>query len=200
MEEVIYPDKKLFTKMVWVFLTITGVIILFVALLHLIIVLTGGDPSPLPVFRTVCGILILLMWIISMPITTLWIRNLSYIIREDRVTIHKGILTQTQQNIPYRAVTDFILRRSLYDRALGIASIRVQTAGQSQTSSGYEGNMAGVLEFDRWHEFLREKIRSLEKSGEPLTPQEPVTGNETTMLSDILDEVREIRNHITKKD
>jgi len=195
MEEIIYPDKKLFTKMVWMFLTITGVIILAVAVIHLIVALTGGDLSAAPVLWTVAGILVLLMWIVSMPITILWIRNLSYIIRGDRVTIQKGILTKTQQNIPYRAITDFILRRSLYDRALGIASIRVQTAGQSQASSGYEGNMAGVLEFDHWHDYLRQKIESLGPSGESLTTKEPVEDSTPQLLSRILQEVKKIREH-----
>ena len=64
-----------------------------------------------------------IIWAISIPIIKLWIKNLAYVIQDDRVTIHKGILTKTQQNIPYRSVTDFALKRTIYDRLLGLGSI-----------------------------------------------------------------------------
>ena len=57
-------------------------------------------------------------------------------------------MTKIQQNIPYRAITDYILHRSIYDRMLGLASIRIQTAGQIQTPTGYEGNLAGLPNWD----------------------------------------------------
>jgi len=198
MEEIIYPDRKLLTKMIWIYLTITALLALMGGVLHLIIGLTGGDPEGPRVIWIIIGIGALLMWIIALPITILWIRNLSYLIRDDRVTIYKGILTKTQQNIPYRAVTDFILRRSLYDRALGIGSIRIQTAGQSQSSSGYEGNLAGVLEYDRWHDHLRDKLQSLGPLTESLTTKEPVEGSPDQFLSQILKEVRLIRKRVEK--
>ena len=119
--------------------------------------------------------LILIMWAITAPIVALWIRNLTYVIEEDRITIHKGILTKIQQNIPYRAITDFMLYRSLYDRFLGIGAIRIQTAGQSQTVTGYEGQLTGLLEWDDLLQQLREKVRKLHPVAEAVTVAEPAT-------------------------
>ena len=91
----------------------------------------------------------------------LWIKNLAYVIEEDRITVHKGILTKIQQNIPYRAITDFMLHRSLHDRFLGIGAIRIQTAGQTQTMTGYEGQLAGLVQWNDLLQQLREKVKKL---------------------------------------
>ncbi|OPX33911.1 hypothetical protein B1H10_04785 [candidate division KSB1 bacterium 4484_188] len=107
---------------------------------------------------------------------------------QDRITIHKGILTKVQQNIPYRSITDFILHRSLYDRFLGLASIRVQTAGQSTTATGYEGNVAGLLNWEPLIQDLRGRVKSV------LThlPMEDT-------LQNILEEVRVLRKLVGEK-
>ena len=168
MEETIKPDKKLFTKTVWILLTVSAFILLGISIVHLII-----HNAP-PIIWLIAAIVVIVMWLIAYPIAKLWIRNLAYVIQEDRITIQKGILTKTQQNIPYRSITDFILQRSLYDRILGIGAIRIQTAGQSQSPSGYEGNMAGLIQYERLHDQLRGKLQLLHPTSESLTTQEPV--------------------------
>lgn len=198
MEETIKPDKKLFTKTIWVLLTISVFAVVGSAVVHLIIHVAGGDPDASRVVWLIVGIAVLAMWVIACPVAKLWIDNLTYLIQDDRVTIQKGILTKTHQNIPYRAITDFILQRSLYDRILGIGSIRIQTAGQSQTASGYEGNMAGLIEYDRLHGQLRESVRSLRPRSESLTVEEPTGGSEAEILGAMLRELRAIRKNTEK--
>lgn len=206
MEEMIKPNKKLFTKTVWVLLTVTAFILAGVSIIHLIIYIADGDPNAPPVIWLIAVIVVLVMWLIVYPSAILWIRNLSYLIQEDRITIHKGILTKTQQNIPYRSITDFILQRSLYDRLLGIGSIRIQTAGQSQSASGYEGNMAGLVEYEKLHNRLRERLRLLHPISEALTTSEPgegprKAGTQKSMeqiLEQMLQELKVIRKNTEK--
>ena len=198
MEETIRPDRKLLTKTIWVFLTISAFAVVGVTVIHLIISVAGGDPNAPPVLWLILGIAILTMWVIGYPMARLWIDNLSYVIQEDRLTIQKGILTKTRQNIPYRAITDFLLRRSLYDRILGIGSIKVQTAGQSQGTAGYEGNMTGLVAYDRIHSQLRERIRSLHPISESVTVKEPTSGSVEQTLGQILEELRAIRKNTAK--
>ena len=111
----------------------------------------------------------IITWVIVFPLVRLWISKLSYVISDDRVTIYKGILTKTEQNIPFRAVTDFVLQRTLYDRWLNIGSVKIQTAGQSQTATGYEGVMAGLLEYERWHGELRDRMQAIHGPAGPQT-------------------------------
>jgi uncharacterized membrane protein YdbT with pleckstrin-like domain len=197
METIIKPDKKYYTKNIWMVITIIVLIVISVAVTNLIITLANGDPFAKTVLWWIALGCVISMIIIVYPLSHLWIKNLSYIIREDRVTIHKGILTKTKQNIPYRAITDFVLHRSLYDRFLGIGSIRVQTAGQSQTGTGYEGNLAGLLNYDDLHGELREKIKVLHPASEGKIQQKS-TGTDKEVLDDILDELKKISRKLDK--
>lgn len=148
------PDRKLLTKQFYVLITISVFHLILGALLQILIPLGKASPEQVAiiVWPITLGLLVL-MWIISVPIIFLWVKNLEFFIEEERIRIHKGILTKIQQNIPYRAVTDFQLHRSLYDRFLGISSIRIQTAGQTQSPTGYEGNIAGVV---NWNDLMLE--------------------------------------------
>lgn len=198
MEETIKPDKKLLTKTVWVLLTVTALVLMVVSIIHLIMHISSADPRASRILWLIAAIVISALWVIAYPIAKLWIQNLAYIIREDRVTIQKGILTKTQQNIPYRSITDFILQRSLYDRILGIGCIKIQTAGQSQQPSGYEGTMAGLIEYEKLHDELRERLRSLHPTSESLTTQEPVQKSTEQILEQILRELKAIRKNTEK--
>jgi len=195
----IRPDKKLFTKQLYVLLTISFLILLVAVILQITIPL---DPKnsvsnvAAIVWPITIGVIILL-WLIAVPIIKLWIKNLSYYIDEDRVTIHKGILSKIKQNVPYRAITDFQLHRSLYDRALRIGSIRVQTAGQKAKPSGYEATLSGLVEWDDLLEQLRAKVMILyPKTDTAATSSSLVTEKE--LLQNILDELKEIRTTLSK--
>jgi putative membrane protein len=195
----IRPDKKLFTKQLYVLLTISFLVLLVAVILQITIPL-----DPKVTANGVANILwpivfgaIFLLWLIAVPIVKLWIKNLSYYIDEDRVTIHKGILSKIKQNVPYRAITDFQLHRSLYDRFLGIASIKLQTAGQSPTATGFEAKLTGLIDWDNLLEKLRAKVKML-------FPQTGVSAADSTALTDkeilqnIHDELKEIRTILSK--
>jgi uncharacterized membrane protein YdbT with pleckstrin-like domain len=145
------------------------------------------------------GILIL-MWIISAFFVTLWIKNLTYHFEDDRITIFKGILTKQQQNIPYRAITDFVLRRSLYDRLLQIGAIRIQTAGQARSATGYEGQLSGLVRWDDLHQQLRGKLKSLHSIAGATTGAEPILSlSSDDKLKQIVEELQAIRNVLENK-
>jgi uncharacterized membrane protein YdbT with pleckstrin-like domain len=201
MENIIKPDRKLFTKQ-WLILLTLSVLILFMASLLQILLPLDKELNPADVGRILWPIAFLciaFLWILLVPILTLWVKNLKYVLEEDRIIIHKGILTKVRKNIPYRAVTDFVLYRSLYDRFLGIASIRIQTAGQSQSPTGYEGNMAGLADWNTLHTSLRNKVRSLHPFSESLGIKEPlVSQEEKGTLIQILEELKAIRKALEK--
>jgi uncharacterized membrane protein YdbT with pleckstrin-like domain len=180
----ITPDRRWLTKQYLVLATITAGTAVAAGILHLILVLTldetdRGDLGLL--IWGITGAAALMMWLIAVPILVLWHRHLAYAIEPQRIVIRKGILTRIQQNIPFSMVTDFRLQRSLYDRALGIGSIQVQTAGQGVTGAGYEGKLAGLEDWGELHEDLRGRIRGTAASTDDID------------LGDILDEIREIR-------
>ena len=192
----IKPHGKLVIKQWFVLLTISLLLVIIGLALRLLLPLIEGVTSNqvASILWPITLGLILLMWVITAPIVVLWIRNLAYVIEEDRITIHKGILTKVQQNIPYRAITDFMLHRSLYDRSLGIGAIRIQTAGQAQTVTGYEGQLAGLIDWNDLLQQLRAKVKKLHPVAEAVTAAEPITPavNEER-LQQILLELQSIR-------
>ena len=195
MEQSFKPDRKYFKKVLWIQLTISIMLIILMAAIHLIIKAADGDIEAAYVIWMI-GILCLgLMWIFSTIIAHLWIKNLEYIVHDDRVTIHLGILTKSKKNIPFRMITDFVLVRTLYDRMLGIGSIKIQTAGQSTQPSGYEGKLGGLVEYDKWHTELREKVKFLHPLSEKSSTHQSEKISETAVLKQILEELKEIRKN-----
>ena len=199
MENPIKPDRKYLVKGIWIFVTVSAVLALIIAIIHLIIYLANGDLQAAEILWIVSLSIILAMWVIGYPILFLWYRNLEYRVYEDRVSIHKGILTKTQQNIPFRAITDFALVRTLYDRFLDIGSIKIQTAGKHiSSSSQYEGNLAGLINYDQLHTELRERVKKLHPVSETVTTRESGKPADTEVLQEMLKELKEIRKNTGK--
>ena len=199
MENSLKPDPKYFVKSMWILATLSGLFILIAGVLTLIFVLTPGDPFAVPITWICTAGAIILKWLISYPIIVLWIKNLEYVIYDDRVSVHKGILTKTVQNIPFRAITDFALVRTLYDRALGIGSIKIQTAGKSkQSGSKYEGSLSGLLDYESLHTDLRARIRSLHPGTDGTTAVESTKQAPGNTLEEILNEIKEIRRSLNR--
>ncbi len=198
MENTIKPDPKYYTKCTWIHLTISATILIIAAIIHLIISLSSGGMEAITIIWLISIGFILVIWITSYPLIRLWIKNLSYLIYDDRVTIHKGILTKTQQNIPFRAITDFALERTIYDRILKIGSIKIQTAGQSTSPTGYEGKLSGLIDYEQLHADLREKIKYLHPISDSVTISEPGIKSDNNILIQILSELKEIRRNLEK--
>ena len=176
-------------------LTISIVLIITMAIIHFIINVSDGNIEAAYVIWVLGILCLFLMWVFSSLIAHLWIKNLEYIVHDDRVNINMGILTKTQKNIPFRAITDFVLERTLYDRLLGIGSVKIQTAGQSHQPSGYEGKLGGLVDYNKWHSELREKVKSLHPISESVTTSESDKTSDTTVLNKILEELKEIRKN-----
>ncbi len=199
MENPLKPDRKYLVKGIWIFSTISAVLVFIIAIIHLIIFLADGDPEAAMILWIVSLSMILAMWVVGYPILYYWYRNLEYRIYEDRVSVHKGILTKTQQNIPFRAITDFALVRTLYDRFLDIGSIKIQTAGKHiSSSSAYEGNLAGLVNYEQLHTDLRERVKKLHPVSETITTRETEKVAGADVWQEILKELREIRKNTQK--
>ena len=132
MENAIKPDKKYYTAQLLILSVLSSFILIGAVVINVLIYLKEGpDSEGITVIWLICLCLISIMWIVFLPLIHFWIKNLSYFIRDDRITIQSGILTKKEKNIPYRSITDFVLVRGPFDRILGIGTIKVQTAGQS---------------------------------------------------------------------
>lgn len=196
----IKPDKKLLTKIWLTLLTITSFVLIPMVSAHIIInIFDPQDADKLmPILWLVAAGLLAAMWIITIPVAILWVKHLSYQIKDDRIIIHKGILARIQQNIPFRAITDFMLYRSLYDRFLGTGVIRVQTAGQSANATGYEGQLSGLIDWESLHVELKNRLKKIHGGTSPTTVAGGGNDSEVSAIEKMLVELRKIRELLEK--
>ena len=88
MENVIKPDKKYYTAQLLILSILSSIIIIGAIVINLIIYHEEGPYSEgITVIWLICLGLISIMWIVSLPLIHLWIKNLSYFIHNDHVTI-----------------------------------------------------------------------------------------------------------------
>lgn len=200
MEKILLPHKKYVTKSIIVSCcSSVGFYGLIAGLVHLIAVSKRAEPAVVSAIWQITLLAVLITILVSIPLIILYIKNLKYIIQEDRVTVYKGILTKLQKNIPMRAVTDFILERSILDRFLGIGAVKIQTAGQSPSGGGYEGKLAGLLEYEDVHDDLRQRIGKLHNEGGIPAAGGGDQVSDETVLKQILKELTEIRKNTARK-
>ena len=198
MEKSIKPDKKYFTKVIWILLTVSIVVLIAMVITHLIMDYNYVEMEVIVLVWFLVVVSLIVMWLFSIPIAWLWIKNLTYVILDDAIRIYKGIITKTQQNIPFRAITDFALERTLFDRILGIGSIKIQTAGQSTNPTGYEGKLGGLINYEEWHNDLRDRVKTLHPQSEAVTVTETKGQSDSALLQAILNELKEIRKNTSR--
>ena len=185
MKQQISPDQKYFKK--YIYNVMLANLIFFIILIPFCLVILGEKDNGL--LALMIGSLgIVIIDIIVVILSRLWINNLSYFVNETSITIYKGIFTKIEQNIPNSKVTDFVLYRDIFDRFLGIGSIKVQTAGASG-ESGFEGELNGILDYENTHKSLRDKLVSLQSNKSEKSEGSNSIDNDL-LLSDILEELK----------
>ena len=191
------PDiNKLMRREVYTLLTISAIVIIAFLIIQVLVVNldpdVDNDTFVKYVWSWVAGGIIGL-WVIVPWLLYLWIINLKYSIEDERVVIHKGIIFKKSVSIPYSAVTDFTLSRSLYERWLEIGTLMIQTAGQSPQGGGQEGKLEGLTEFASLHSTLRKKVsayRGSQQDSRP--PTDKSLPGDIEVLQSILEEVKRI--------
>ena len=81
---------------------------------------------------------------------------------------------------------------------LGIGTIKIQTAGQSKSPTGYEGSVSGVLDYKSLHADLRKKLKSIYLILESTTTSTSIKQIDDSVLIQILEELKEIRKTTEK--
>ncbi len=195
------PDiNKLMRLYMYTLLTVTLVLVVATLILQLLVVNLDPEVNNQEfvkyVWSWVAGSLIA-VWI-SLPwLLYLWVINLRYSIDDERLVINKGILTKTTISIPYRAITDFTLSRSLYERWLEIGTLMVQTAGQGAQPGTHEGKLSGLVDFESLHTTLRARVKAF-RGGQANEKESASTASPINydVLNSILEEVKKINHNL----
>lgn len=82
-------------------------------------------------------------------------RRFEYELTSDTFDIHSGVIARRSREIPYRRVQNVDISRTLVQRAMGVAELRIETAGG--TSSEAHLRYVGYDEAKRLQDELRER-------------------------------------------
>lgn len=73
---------------------------------------------------------------INLIIISLRRANFHYSIDDKFMTLHQGILSKQQRNIPYGVIQNIFVKQDLFDRIFDIASLTIENASQRADSQG----------------------------------------------------------------
>ncbi len=135
------------------------------------------------------------VWIIiACALILPYCRSISYELRDDEVVVRRGILTRSEDVVPYRMVTNVALKRGPFDRLFGIGTLQVHTAGFSQQTAA-ESTLTGLANYQQVRELIMAQVHRQRPAAESSVPSQPL-GHEDVpdILQGILDEVRGMRS------
>ncbi len=99
-------------------------------------------------------ILFILYWIPK------YYHSMRYKLTRDEMTWRRGVWFRNTGIVPYNRITNVDITQGPVSRSLGIAALKIQTAGYSgQTTRTSEIKIEGVRGFEEMREFIMELVR-----------------------------------------
>lgn len=97
--------------------------------------------------------------------TNLFYETYTFLLADDMILIEKGVIWKRKNVIPYSRVQNVNITHNPLERALGIATVHIHTAGMGMAYA--EGKVAGIPFPDELSEIILRKVR-MYKYGEGL--------------------------------
>ena len=151
------------------------------------------------------GLFPLLFFFIALVIVLpyiLWIelnyQNYTYTFLPKRFRVSKGVFNKERVIIPYEKIQNININHNILERALGIATVKIETAGTNPGES--EGVIEGIGDYKefaqrvmaRVHEMKKEARHEKEKDEEDERKKTGSMGNQE-LLTEILKELKELK-------
>lgn len=141
---------------------------------------------------------------VSIPIAALiafiayWIegycRSMTYEFSEAEITWRRGIWFKKTSIVPYSRITNIDVEQGPISRILGIASLRIQTAGYSARRPRAELRIEGVKDYEGVRSFILEQIERGKPAAVEVLEEEDVGSrilSELTRIREILEKLLE---------
>jgi len=151
---------------------------------------------PILLFAPLGASLIISILVIPLIIfAALWIPkycdSIVYKLTRDEITWRRGVWFKMTGIVPYNRITNIDIVQGPISRALGIASLKIQTAGYSGRKAGAEIRLEGIEKFEE----LRDLILRFVKGKRPVAVE---TYEEEAVELKILNELVKIRRLLEK--
>ena len=151
---------------------------------------------------SVVGIILMPIWIFA---GWWWAKRYFASLRCDltelRLRVHRGVIFQQDKTIPLDKIQDLSLRHGPIQRALGLCSLRVETAGQSGAQGQADSGLIGIIDAQGFQEQVlaqRDRLESRVRR-ETADPSRGEDATETEVLLEIRDTLRRIEEHLGRE-
>jgi membrane protein YdbS with pleckstrin-like domain len=94
-------------------------------------------------------------------------KRYQYDLLDDEIVVHAGWLVQKVRHVPYRMVTNIEIKRGLLDRWLGIGTLNIETAGNSDPNQKAEAQLFGLEDVDSVYEEVAACLRAFDEAQQP---------------------------------
>ncbi|WP_070364963.1 PH domain-containing protein [Halodesulfurarchaeum formicicum] len=141
----------------------------------------------LPFWMPSLGMVLAVLFVIgALAYEILRYRFFAYELTDDSLYIHSGVLFRRERDIPLGRIQNVDITRSIFQRALGIGAVGIETAGGSSTEAAL--NFVSRAEATRLQEGIRTRKRSLDESDSIHTDTEDTSGESHERLFELSDE------------
>lgn len=154
-----------------------------------IFALTRPDNNLLPLF-IIYAIMSTVAFPFIMPYLYFRFRTLRYRFDNQGIAVSYGLLWRRESYLTYARIQDIHVTRNLFERWLGIGTVKIQTASGSSQA---EEEITGIRQFNEVRNFLYARMRGHTLKGDTSTLTAETLTTTEEMLAAIRDELRAIR-------
>ena len=139
------------------------------------------------------ALLILLLTVLGLP-SYAWVHmnyiNFTYELASGDVVIREGVFTRKRTVIPYGRIQNITTQRTVLERAFGIATLSIETAGTNPGVS--EGILPGISEYEKVIGEIMEHVETKRRSSGLSAADEAAGATENGgVMMQVLNELRE---------
>lgn len=153
------PSPKYRTLLYWYF--IMGAALLVLPWYVPLLVFAPMLAKVLTTLPVVAVIVFVLYWIPR------YHETISYTVGSEEVSWQRGVWFKTTGIVPYRKITNVDVSQGPLSRRLGIASVKLQTAGYSTSKSSAEISISGIERHEALRDMLMEYVRKTRDFSSP---------------------------------
>lgn len=159
----------------------------------------------LPLYLYLQSLGLLLVTVIGIPLIPIWLfagwfwarryyAALRCELTNRRLRIHRGVIFQQDKTIPLDKIQDLSLHHGPVLRALGLCSLKVETAGQSGAQGSSDADLIGIVDALAFQEMVlaQRDLLDARHLSEPAEPHAVGPVEEAPVLEEIRDTLRRI--------
>lgn len=202
--EEFLPHKKYITKLIiWISLIFLGIVAVAFGL-AVAVISDSVEPGEFRHYFLLTTYIILgvgiPLYIISIIFVFPYYNSIRYTFTTQEVVVNIGFLVKRTKIVPYRNITNFVMRRGILDRIIGgenFGSIQVETAGQGPQQSQPEQRLVGIMNVSDYAEKLRGILSKMKGQAAVSADTEIASSlDEEELLIQILHTLKEISNKL----